>query len=271
MSEQNFRRYEKYSEYSYESSGYKKLDYIVKNIQTVFGSAKCRILEIGCGNGNISTVLASYGHQVLAIDMSEDCIRYAAALKEKYNLKNLSFTVSNATEIHSTGEPFDAVICSEVLEHLDDPESIVSKAYSVLKPGGILIVTVPNGYGPWELSGKVGSKLSRLIPKNAGLVNLRRSLSVLGKRRSLGDVCVQSVNAGEGSAHIQFFTRKQLRRIFLGARFRVIASGSSDFIAHVLPFSALISKSKLLCRIDFALADILPSVAASGWYFTLEK
>jgi 2-polyprenyl-3-methyl-5-hydroxy-6-metoxy-1,4-benzoquinol methylase len=263
MSKQNVRRYEKYSEYTYESSCYKRLDYIVKNIQTVFGSAKCRILEIGCGNGNISTVLASYGHEVLAIDISEDCIRYAAALKEKFNLKNLNFKVSNAAEILNVGEPFDAVICSEVLEHLDDPVSIVSKAYSVLKPGGILIVTVPNGCGPWQLSVKVEHKLGRLISKNAGLVNLLGSL-FCGDR-------VQSVNAGEGSAHVQFFTRKQLRQIFSGARFRVVASGSSDFIANVTPFRILIHKSKLLCRIDFALADILPSVAASGWYFTLEK
>jgi ubiquinone biosynthesis O-methyltransferase len=271
MDKQSFRRYERYSEYSYESSGYKKLDYIVKNIQTVFGSAKCKILEIGCGNGNISTVLASYGHEVLAIDISEDCIGYAAALKKKLNLKNLSFKVSNGTEIQGVGEPYDAVICSEVLEHLDNPESVVSKAYSVLKPGGILIVTVPNGYGPWELSVKVGSKLSELISKNAGLANLQRSISALNKHLSLGDMCVQSVNAGDGSAHVQFFTRKQLHQIFLAAGFRVIASGSSDFIANAAPFSALILKSKLLCRIDFALADMLPSVAASGWYFTLEK
>lgn len=271
MNKQNFQRYKKYSEYSYESSGYKKLDYIVKNIQTEFGSAKCRILEIGCGNGNISTVLASYGHEVLAIDMSEDCIRYAAALKNKLNLKNLSFKMSNAMEIQSVGEPFDAVICSEVLEHLDDPESVVSKAYSVLKPGGILIVTVPNGYGPWELSMKVGNKLSEIISKNTGLASLWRSLSAVSKHISTGDMCIQSVNVEEGSSHVQFFTRKQLRQIFSTARFRVIASGSSDFIAHAAPFSALILKSRLFCRIDFALADILPTVAVSGWYFTLEK
>jgi 2-polyprenyl-3-methyl-5-hydroxy-6-metoxy-1,4-benzoquinol methylase len=271
MSQQNFQRYEKYSEYSYESSGYKKLEYIVKNIQISIGSSKCRILEIGCGNGNISTVLASFGHEVLAIDMSEDCIRYATDLKEKLNLKTLSIKMLNATEIHSSVEPFDVVICSEILEHLDAPESVVSKAYSVLRPGGILIVTVPNGYGPYELSGKVGRTLSGLISKNPGLANLRRSLSALTKQLSPGDRCVQSVNAGEGSAHIQFFTQKRLRQIFLAAKFRVIASGSSDFIAHAAPFSALIPQSKLLCRIDFALADILPSAAVSGWYFTLEK
>jgi hypothetical protein len=123
-----------------------------------------------------------------------------------------------------------------------------------------MIVTVPNGYGPWQLSVKVEHKLGRLISQNAQLGSLFRD-----------DVCVQSVNAGEGSVHVQFFTRKQLHQIFLRARFRIIASGSSDFIANVTPFRVLISKSKLLCRIDFALADMLPSVVASGWYFTLEK
>ena len=110
-------------------------------------------------------------------------------MKEKLNLKNLSFKVSNARAIHSVGELFGALICSEVLEHLDDPESVVSKAYSVLKLGGVLIATVPNGYGPWELSVKVASKLRELISKNTGLANLWRSLSASSKYLSPSDMC----------------------------------------------------------------------------------
>jgi 2-polyprenyl-3-methyl-5-hydroxy-6-metoxy-1,4-benzoquinol methylase len=74
MRNNNLERYQKYSSYSYESSGYKKLDYVVNTIDTGFAGAKCKILEIGCGIGNISRVLASYGHDVVGIDMSDDCI-----------------------------------------------------------------------------------------------------------------------------------------------------------------------------------------------------
>jgi hypothetical protein len=83
---------------------------------------------------------------------------------------------------------------------------------------------------------------------------------------------VQSVNtSGEGSQHVQFFTKKSLYRLFETTGFKIINSRSSDFISGIIPFNHVIRKSALLCRIDFALADVLPSAVVSGWYFTLRK
>lgn len=268
MSTRDYERYKAYSEYSFESSGFKKLDYIVESIQTLNAGAPMQILELGCGNGNISTVLASFGHEVLGIDLSEDCIEYAASLKDKYNLNNLHFERGNASEIQRLGQSFDAVICSEVLEHSYDPMSILSAVHAVLKHDGILIVTVPNGYGPWEVSMKAARKLRGLILSNEHITSLYTSLSQYIVPR---EADIQSVNTGgEGSSHVQFFTKKSLTRLFETTGFKIINSGSSDFLSGTLLFGTVIRKSELLSRIDFALADALPSGVVSGWYFTLQ-
>lgn len=260
----DYERYKAYSEYSFSSSEFKKLDYIVESIQKLSAGASMHLLDLGCGNGNVSTVLASFGHDVLGIDMSEDCIRYATSLKSKYCLKNCNFQLGNASDVQRLGRSFDAVICSEVLEHAYEPISILFAAHAVLKQDGILIVTVPNGYGPFEVS----NKLWGLIPKNKHIARLCMSL----KYRLPREANVQSVNtSGEGSQHVQFFTKKRLYRLFETTGFKIINSRSSDFISGIIPFHHVIRKSALLCRIDFALADVLPSAVVSGWYFTLRK
>jgi len=79
-------------------------------------------------------------------------------------------------------------------------------------------------------------------------------------------MCVSKVLTLEMGVRISSFSQENSCVKFLAARFRVIASGSSDFIARAALFSASILK--LLCWIYFLLADILPSAAVSGWYFT---
>src|ERR1035437_365837 len=271
MSKHDYGRYEAYSEYLYESSGFKKLDYVVKNIQKFCVGPPIDILDVGCGNGNISAVLASYGDDVLGIDMSEDCIEHATSLKNKYNISHLNFEVASANEIQRFGRSFDAVICSEVLEHVYEPTSILLAVRAVLKQDGVLIVTVPNGYGPSEASTKAASKLRALILSNEHVKHLYASLSHLSGYLLPQETCMQSANAGEGGSHVQFFTKKSLYWLFGATGFNIIASGCSDFIAGIVPFRSLIRKSKLLCRIDFAFADAIPSALASGWYFTLRK
>jgi 2-polyprenyl-3-methyl-5-hydroxy-6-metoxy-1,4-benzoquinol methylase len=255
-----------FSEYSYKSSGYKKLNYIISAINLVLPGKKCKILEIGCGNGNISTVLASYGHEVLGIDLSEDCIEYANYRKSTCSLRNVVFKVADAEHVQNTGELFDVVICSEVLEHLYAPESVLSAICNVLLQDGILIVTVPNGYGPFQVS----ASLLELASKSKYLVKMKRARAP-DQREQFSSICEQSKNTAVGSKHVQFFTRKHLCELFKKAGFRLISSGCSDFIAGAYPFNIVIRKSRLLCGIDFAVADLFPASLASGWYFTLKK
>lgn len=84
-----------------------------------------RVLEVGCGRGELAWAITGQGHRVTAIDPEapEGGLFQAIALEE-----------------FSDPWPFDAVVCSRVLHHIDDLESALAKIHQLLRPGGVLIV-----------------------------------------------------------------------------------------------------------------------------------
>ncbi|MBI2664000.1 class I SAM-dependent methyltransferase [Candidatus Woesearchaeota archaeon] len=87
-------------------------------------------LDVGCREGIQSKWLESKGYKVTSIDIEkayEKCI--IADCNKKLPFKSNSF---------------DLAWCSEVIEHLDNPEKSVNEMRRVLKPGGIMIITTPN-------------------------------------------------------------------------------------------------------------------------------
>ena len=125
----------------------KRLDFI-QGCLDKFGAKKIKVLDVGCGNGNISIYIGSKGHTVLGIDISETTIKKAISLTD---MSNVRFENIAAEELIAAAETFDMVICSEVIEHLDTPSVVVEALRALINNDGILIVTVPNGFGPREL------------------------------------------------------------------------------------------------------------------------
>src|SRR5690606_3291299 len=96
----------------------------------------------------ISRGLGAQGFTVTGVDASDKAI----AIAQQHNmLSNVRFNVVPAEALAADPHRYDAIICSETLEHLDDPGYLLSVAHALLKDNGILIVTVPNGQGPREL------------------------------------------------------------------------------------------------------------------------
>src|SRR5690606_35673224 len=106
------------------------------------------VLDVGCGNGVISRALGEKGFLVKGIDVSEKAISRARELNK---FANVSFEVISAEQLVADGHRYHAVICSEVLEHLNDPGKLLRVLNESLHKDGVLIVTVPNGKGPREL------------------------------------------------------------------------------------------------------------------------
>ncbi len=78
-----------------------------------------RVLDLGCGHGDISYLLAQAGHEVVGIDHASEHI--ASAVKN-YQHEGLSFECRDAAEyLRANKIKFDALVLSHVLEHLDDP------------------------------------------------------------------------------------------------------------------------------------------------------
>jgi 2-polyprenyl-3-methyl-5-hydroxy-6-metoxy-1,4-benzoquinol methylase len=103
-----------------------------------------RVLELGCGNGSFSGLLASRGYEVSAIDLSESGIEIARVTHPNVSVRQAS-VYEDLTRIW--GRPFDAVIALEVVEHLYDPRQFLRRAAACLEKEGNLILSTPyHGY-----------------------------------------------------------------------------------------------------------------------------
>jgi len=99
-----------------------------------------KILDIGCGNGWLSTLYRLQGDELYGADISELNIKRAkerGVIAIQHNIE---------TELPYADSFFDIILCADVLEHLFFPEKVISEMYRILKPNGILIIGVPNLY-----------------------------------------------------------------------------------------------------------------------------
>ena len=97
-----------------------------------------RILDVGCGSGERSVNLAARGCTSYGIDVDSDSIEMARLLFGDSG----NFLRTNGEWLPFRSEVFDKVACVCALEHIDNDEKALKEAWRVLKPGGILVVTV---------------------------------------------------------------------------------------------------------------------------------
>ena len=101
-----------------------------------------KILEFGCGTGNITLRLAKKGFDMRAVDLSEDMLTVADEKAEAQGIENVRFFKGDMSNFQ-IGETFDAVIvCCDsfnYLKSLDEIESFLSCSAEALKPGGLLM------------------------------------------------------------------------------------------------------------------------------------
>jgi 2-polyprenyl-3-methyl-5-hydroxy-6-metoxy-1,4-benzoquinol methylase len=237
----------------------KRLAFIKENLAASF-STKGTVLDVGCGNGIISLNLGKEGYTVQGIDMSDKSIENA---QKKNPFFNVSFSVMDAETLRASGQRYDAIVCSEVLEHLNQPANLVRELHSILQDNGILFVTVPNGSGPRETF--VTKPFQSLRKKNNWLWRF-----VVGLKKSLGYSGTTIQSAADDLDHIQFFTHRQLTKLAEENGFQIKKFASSNFIDDIFPVSLLASRSKFLQKIDGYVADMLPT-SFGGSYLMLWK
>lgn len=107
-----------------------------------------KVLDIGCGYGNLLTAFKNAGYNNLTgIDISEEQIKNAKELNE-----NINFICSDLISfLNTSNEKYDLITAFDVLEHLDKEEALTSLEliYNNLNEGGQLIVQTPNAESPW--------------------------------------------------------------------------------------------------------------------------
>lgn len=103
-----------------------------------------KVLEVGCGTGLFTEKFAAYGATILAVDISGELL--AKARERKLPPERVTFLERAFEQCHLDG-PFDAVIGSSVLHHLDLAAAL-AKLFRLLKPGGVFAFAEPNYLNP---------------------------------------------------------------------------------------------------------------------------
>lgn len=102
-------------------------------------SKDANILEVGAGLGYLTYSLNKNGYNVTGVDISESAIKYAIDTFGNYYKHEDIFVLAETQK-----KLYDAVIMTELIEHVPDPLSFIQATLSLLKPGGKLIITTPN-------------------------------------------------------------------------------------------------------------------------------
>lgn len=153
-------------------------------------------LDVGCGDGRTSGLwLLGHGCSYLGVDISEPAVEEARALGLQAQV------IDDAASLPIPDGAYDVVVGVEVLEHLFLPLDALTEMARVLRPGGVLIVTVPN-VAYWRR---------------------RLDLALLGRWNPLGDD--RGVAEPWRDPHIRFFNPGSMRRMVAAAGLTSIVTG----------------------------------------------
>jgi 2-polyprenyl-3-methyl-5-hydroxy-6-metoxy-1,4-benzoquinol methylase len=117
-----------------------RLNIIVKSLAILQkqGIKKPRLIDLGAGSGFYSKYLQERGYNVIGIDKNLDCTG-------EMGKKVIECLNGDAKNLPFCNKKFDGGLLIEVIEHVESPQELLFEINRVLKPGGVLTLTTPNG------------------------------------------------------------------------------------------------------------------------------
>ena len=182
-------------------------------------------LEFGPANGEGTEYLLKHFDKVVAVDGSQAMIK---ALKKRFAGKNLK-TVHGYFENVKLTEKYDTVVLAHILEHVDDPQAVLANAKKYVKPGGVMIIDVPNGL---SLHRQVGVKMG-LLRKPTELNDADYSI---GHKRVYTPLTFKNeiIQAGLkvkkfGGVFIKILSNAQTEKVFNDAQLSALLAIGEDY------------------------------------------
>ena len=172
-----------------------------------------RILDAGCGVGNFTVLAAEVAESVVAIDLSADNLE---VLRQRLpGVETLQVDLEADDQVAALGDqPFDTVVCLDVLEHMDRDVDVMRRFHGIVKPGGHLAVKVPacpRLYGSIDVASDHRRRYSRrqleTRAREAGWTPIRtRYMNIWG----VVPYWIKSRLLKRSATFSQTFTRRQL-------------------------------------------------------------
>lgn len=163
-----------------------------------------KILDLGCGDGNVSQLFLKKG-EVVGVDISKEAFKKATRRGIKTKLHNL-----NKLPLPFKDRSFNVVVLTDTLEHLFDPLGVLKEVSRILTIGGQVIITVPN-------FARLGNRLRMLWGDPIDILHWEKY--------------------GDGKEHFHWFTKGKLKHFMELASFKKM-----KFIPTGLPFGFIFGK-----------------------------
>jgi len=129
---------------------------LIELSEKYFIEQNSEVIDLGCGVGTFDFFLAAQGYNVIGVDISDKAIDTAKKSKLSIKIKNIEFQCSDLLN-YKFNDKYRYVVCSEVIEHLDNDEKFLVNVYKNIKHKGILILSTPLKLAPLNRLGMLKS------------------------------------------------------------------------------------------------------------------
>ena len=191
-----------------------------------------RVLDLGCSGGQLGQRLRRQGHQVTGVEI--EVIPGAAERLDHLVIADLEKGIPP-----EAGTGYDVIVAGDVLEHVRSPERLLREMHRVVRPGGSVVVSVPN-FGHWYVRARVGLGLFDYDARG-----------ILDK------------------GHLRFFTRRSFRRLVRNAGWSVSRTEYVGLPLDVVWNGSSKGMSGLIRRVDRVLVRLRPTLFAYQFLFQL--
>ncbi len=192
-----------------------------------------RVLDIGCSSGLLAQQMELLGHEVTGVDVAA----FPDAPSRMHRFIQADLDDGLPAEV---GEEFDVVVAGDVIEHVRDPELVLSQVRDLLAEGGLALVSIPS-FSHWYPRLRVA--LGRFDYDDQGILD---------------------------RGHVRFFTRRSFERMVRQSGLRVNRVEAIGIPVERLTNSTS-SALSWIARFDRAAATVYPSLFAYQYLFELER
>lgn len=184
-----------------------RYEFARKVIKSRYGGSRIKILDVACGEGTETRILADSETTVFGVDLKDEF---------RPTNSNIVFRQMDSTKLEFPDNYFDCVVSMETIEHIKDYNRFLGEIDRVVKPEGLVIISTPNkkffqkmlgkyypGYNPYHVREFTTSEMKNALAKHYSKIDVYLQLATHKKP--------QLISILHGISHL-FFTSKIVRR-----------------------------------------------------------